>query len=115
MEEITSRRMAETPESSREMLHGGSYSPPESGTSTEAWMARQSPDTLMAQPGTEAFGIRQPYSSGLKRYPTRKVKLVQESVLSVNYSVPSAIINSVQQKYRQDLEYGSEEFTHLRC
>jgi len=36
-------------------------------------------------------------------------------VLSVEYPVPSAIQNSVQAKYRNDLESGSEEFTHMRC
>jgi chitin synthase len=68
-------------------------------SSTEAWKQRQ-------QPGG---------AGGLKRYATRKVKLVQGSVLSVDYPVPSAIQNSVQKKYRDDLEGGSEEFTHMRC
>ena len=45
---------------------------------------------------------------------TRKVKLVRGAVLSVDYPVPSAIQNSVQHKYRNDLEGGSEEFTHMR-
>ncbi|KAI9684511.1 MAG: Chitin synthase, class 2 [Trizodia sp. TS-e1964] len=66
-------------------------------SSTEAWRQRQ----------TQATG-------GLKRYPTRKVKLVQGSVLSVDYPVPSAIQNAIQSKYRSDLEGGSEEFTHMR-
>lgn len=66
-------------------------------SSTEAWRQRQAPGT------------------GLRRYATRKVKLVQGSVLSVDYPVPSAIQNAVQAKYRNDLEGGSEEFTHMRC
>lgn len=65
-------------------------------SSTEAWKQRQAPG-----------------ANGLRRYATRKVKLVQ-SVLSVDYPVPSAIQNAVQAKYRSDLEGGSEEFTHLR-
>ncbi|MCJ1481411.1 Chitin synthase, class 2 [Schaereria dolodes] len=65
--------------------------------STEAWRQRQAPT-----PGN------------LRRYATRKVKLVQGSVLSVDYPVPSAIRNAVQAKYRNDLEGGSEEFTHMR-
>ncbi|KUL84207.1 hypothetical protein ZTR_06915 [Talaromyces verruculosus] len=65
-------------------------------SSTEAWRQRQAPGT------------------GLRRYATRKVKLVQGSVLSVDYPVPSAIQNAVQAKYRNDLEGGSEEFTHMR-
>ncbi|MCJ1224089.1 Chitin synthase, class 2 [Toensbergia leucococca] len=68
-----------------------------SDTSTaEAWQQRQMPG-----------------GNNLKRYATRKVKL-QGSVLSVDYPVPSAIQNAVQAKYRNDLEGGSEEFTHMR-
>ncbi|MCJ1312148.1 Chitin synthase, class 2 [Agyrium rufum] len=67
-------------------------------SSTEAWRHRQAP----AQ------------QSNMKRYGTRKVKLVQGQVLSVDYPVPSAIQNAVQKKYRDDLEGGSEEFTHMR-
>lgn len=69
-------------------------------SSTEAWRQRQAPG---GGPG------------GLRRYATRKVKLVQGSVLSVDYPVPSAIQNAIQAKYRNDLEGGSEEFTHMRC
>ena len=67
-------------------------------SSTEAWKQRQ-------QPGG---------GTGLKRGMTRKVKLVQGSVLSADYPVPSAIQNAIQAKYRNDLESGSEEFTHMR-
>lgn len=76
------------------------YSRSDTG-STEAWRQRQ-------QPGAAA-GV-----AGLKRNATRKVKLVQGAVLSADYPVPSAIQNAVQAKYRNDLESGSEEFTHLR-
>lgn len=72
------------------------YSRSETG-STEAWAARQAPG-----------------ASALKRGATRKVKLVQGAVLSADYPVPSAIQNAVQAKYRNDLESGSEEFTHMR-
>lgn len=68
--------------------------------SSEAWKQRQAPGGI---------------PNGVRRYPTRKVKLQQGSVLSVEYPVPSAIQNSVQAKYRNDLESGSEEFTHMRC
>jgi chitin synthase len=59
---------------------------------------------------------RQTHSSGiLRRYPTRRIKLVHGTVLSVDYPVPSAIRNAVQAKYR-DLEGDpTEEFTHMRC
>lgn len=74
-------------------------------SSTEAWKQRQ-------QPGGGAFNGG---GGGLKRGMTRKVKLVQGSVLSADYPVPSAIQNAIQAKYRNDLESGSEEFTHMRC
>ena len=74
-------------------------------SSTEAWRQRQAPG------GPEGGGG----GGGLRRYATRKVKLVQGSVLSVDYPVPSAIQNAIQAKYRNDLEGGSEEFTHMRC
>ena len=72
-------------------------------SSTEAWRQRQAPG---GAPGG---------AGGLRRYATRKVKLVQGSVLSVDYPVPSAIQNAIQAKYRNDVEGGSEEFTHMRC
>ena len=76
----------------------------------------QSPYERSETSSTEAWKQRQaPGATGLKRYATRKVKLVQGSVLSVDYPVPSAIRNAVQAKYRNDLEGGSEEFTHMRC
>ena len=72
-------------------------------SSTADWRARQQPGGAVAAAG------------GLKRGMTRKVKLVQGSVLSADYQVPSAIQNAIQAKYRNDLESGSEEFTHMRC
>lgn len=72
----------------------GAPNPYERSDSTEAWRQRQ--------------------NTNIKRYATRKVKLVQGSVLSIDYPVPSAIQNAVQAKYRNDLEGGSEEFTHMR-
>ncbi|KAI2473149.1 glycosyltransferase family 2 protein [Annulohypoxylon bovei var. microspora] len=68
--------------------------------SDESWLRRQ-------QPGGGGGG------GGLKRYATRKVKLVQGSVLSADYPVPSAIKNAVQAKYR-DTESGSGEFLNMR-
>jgi chitin synthase len=72
-------------------------------SSVEGWRQR-------AQPGGPAAA-----QGGLKRNATRKVKLVQGTVLSADYPVPSAIQNAIQPKYRNDLEAGSEEFTHMRC
>ncbi|KAL2872496.1 chitin synthase-domain-containing protein [Aspergillus lucknowensis] len=53
---------------------------------------------------------------GLRRYPTRRVNLIKGRVLSVDYPVPSAILNSVEPVYRDPERSGSdsEEFTHLR-
>ncbi|KAL1961422.1 hypothetical protein VTO42DRAFT_150 [Malbranchea cinnamomea] len=73
-----------------------------------------SPYTRSETSSTEAWRQRQAPQGNLRRYATRKVKLVQGSVLSVDYPVPSAIQNAVQAKYRNDLEGGSEEFTHMR-
>lgn len=75
-----------------------------------------SPYSRSETSSTEAWRQRQaPMANNLRRYPTRKVRLVQGSVLSVDHPVPSAIQNAVQAKYRNDLEGGSEEFTHMRC
>lgn len=63
------------------------------------WVQRQNP---MAAP-----------SGGLKRYATRKVKLIQGSVLSIDYPVPSAIRNAVQPQYR-NAEGSNEEFVKMR-
>lgn len=65
----------------------------------EGWIRRQQPN---AAP-----------TGGLKRYATRKIKLVQGSVLSIDYPVPSAIRNAVQPKY-QDVEGNNEEFFKMR-
>ncbi|KAI1986738.1 Chitin synthase, class 3 [Ophidiomyces ophidiicola] len=73
-----------------------------------------SPYSRSETSSTEAWRQRQAPQGNLRRYATRKVKLVQGSVLSVDYPVPSAIQNAVQAKYRNDLEGGSEEFTHMR-
>lgn len=48
---------------------------------------------------TKAWRARQNLSQ-VKRYPTRKVKLTQGNVLSIDYPVPSAIQNAIQPKYR---------------
>lgn len=65
---------------------------------------------------SKRWAQRQAHNSGiLRRYPTRRIKLVKGTVLSVDYPVPSAIRNAIQPKYR-DLEGDpSEEFTHMRC
>jgi chitin synthase len=54
-------------------------------------------------------------ASGLRRYPTRRINLLHDAVLSVDYPVPSAIRNSVEAKHRDPNGTNAEEFTHLRC
>jgi len=68
------------------------------------WIQRQQQQP--AAPGVGAGG-------GLKRFNTRKIKLVQGQVLSTDYPVPSAIKNAVQARYR-DVEGGNEEFMKMR-
>ncbi|QPH11800.1 Chitin synthase, class 1 [Epichloe festucae Fl1] len=82
---------------------GGPYDRPVSTVhdEEESWMRRQQQPDGYTQGG------------GLKRYNTRKVKLVQGSVLSIDYPVPSAIKNAVQPRYR-DVEGGNEEFMKMR-
>lgn len=66
-------------------------------------------------PASEAWQQRnQAPGSGLRRYATRKIKLVQGSVLSVDYPAPSAIQNAIQPEYRESEEGFPEEFTHMR-
>ena len=53
---------------------------------------------------------------GLGRKPTRKVKLQKGQAFSIEHPVPSAVQNAIQEKYRNDdIETGSNEFTHMRC
>ena len=72
------------------------------GDVEESWAARQQQPTMTSGSGA------------LRRANTRKIKLVQGSVLSVNYPVPSAVKNAMQAKYREDGEGVSEEFLNLR-
>jgi len=51
---------------------------------------------------------------GLRRYSTRRVKLINGSVLSIDYPVPAAIRRSVQPQYKHS-ETNNEEFTRMRC
>ncbi|KAE8442277.1 hypothetical protein EG329_003537 [Mollisiaceae sp. DMI_Dod_QoI] len=73
-----------------------------------------SPYSRSETSSTEAWRQRQAPAGGLKRYATRKVKLVQGTVLSVDHPVPSAIKNAIQGKYKSDLEAGNEEFSTMR-
>jgi chitin synthase len=51
---------------------------------------------------------------GVKRSKTRKIKLVQGSILSVNYPVPSAVQNAIEQRHRNAEGTFDEEFTKMR-
>lgn len=76
-----------------------------------------SPYDAASEDSMDAWRQRvQPGGPGaIRRFQTRKVKLQQGSVLSIDYPVPSAIQNAVQPQYRNDPETGSLEFTHMRC
>lgn len=59
---------------------------------------------------------RRQAQSGLRRYATRRVKLQQGQVLSIEYPVPSAVSNAIQSKYRDGgADSATTEFTHMRC
>ncbi|KAK4663311.1 Chitin synthase, class 3 [Podospora pseudopauciseta] len=68
----------------------------------ESWVARQQ----QARPNDD--------HGGLARSKTRKVKLVQGTVLSLEYPVPSAIKNAADACYTTGAEGQLEEFTKLR-
>lgn len=85
------------------------------GTGAGAFNRRSGVQSPMSETPSEAWQQRQAPGSGLRRYATRKIKLVQGSVLSVDYPVPSAIQNAIQREYRESEEGFPEEFTHLRC
>ncbi|KAL4921175.1 chitin synthase-domain-containing protein [Aspergillus aurantiobrunneus] len=77
----------------------------------------QPPEMSSLQPSSEAASItswQRRQTGGLRRYPTRRVKLVKGTVLSVDHPVPSAILNSVEPQYRDVGASSPEEFTHLR-
>ncbi|KAF7590200.1 Chitin synthase 2 [Aspergillus hancockii] len=80
----------QTPVSARSVYSGDDSVP-------DSWRQRQTP-----APGA------------LRRYPTRRINLVQGTVLSIDYPVPSAVRNAIQSKYRDSEEGFPEEFTHLR-
>lgn len=67
-----------------------------------------------AIPSSKDSGVRE-RGSTIRRYPTRRIKLIQGSVLSVNYPVPSPIRNAIQPQYRDAEGELSEEFTQMRC
>jgi chitin synthase len=69
-----------------------------SPTASDVWVQRQ-------------HTVRQ---TGVKRTKTRKVKLVQGSILSTDYPVPSAVLNSVEPRYRNAEGAIEEEFASLR-
>ncbi|KAF2786998.1 glycosyltransferase family 2 protein [Melanomma pulvis-pyrius CBS 109.77] len=69
----------------------------------DSWVQRQQ------QPSVEPSG-----GNGMKRSKTRKVKLVQGSILSIDYPVPSAVQNAIEPRYRNAESSSEEEFTKMR-
>jgi len=57
---------------------------------------------------------RQRQAPNLRRYGTRKVKLIGSGIFSTDYPVPSFVKNSIEEKHRADVEGASDEFTHMR-
>lgn len=92
----------------------GPYQDPSVAGSTSGFNRRSGMQSPMSETPSEAWQQRQA-PTGLRRYATRKIKLVQGSVLSVDYPVPSAIQNAIQREYRESEEGFPEEFSHLRC
>ncbi|OJJ40041.1 hypothetical protein ASPWEDRAFT_189665 [Aspergillus wentii DTO 134E9] len=91
---------------------GGSIFP---GATLGAESQIERPVSSAGSINSDAWQKRQKPAPGmLRRYTTRKIKLVQGSVLSVDYPVPSAIQNAIQPEYREAEEGFSEEFTHMR-
>ncbi|KAJ5623631.1 hypothetical protein N7490_012236 [Penicillium lividum] len=82
--------------------------------STTGYSRHSAVQSPMSETPSEAWQQRQAPGGGLRRYATRKIKLVQGSVLSVDYPVPSAIQNAIQKEYRESEEGFPEEFSHLR-
>ena len=84
------------------MAYGPGYiSPITEEDGEEGWIQRQQTPAPMD------------FQDGLKRMNTRRVKLIQGSVLSLQYPVPSAIRNALEPRYRDD-QSSNEEFVNLR-
>ncbi|CAI7647972.1 unnamed protein product [Penicillium manginii] len=90
----------------------------QSGDSSTSQHKRSS-SSLFSDGSSDVGGARPPAPvrrslvPGIRRHPTRKIKLGEGNVLSADYPVPSAIQNAVQKQYRESAE-NAEEFTHLR-
>ncbi|KAH0543153.1 hypothetical protein FGG08_002498 [Glutinoglossum americanum] len=95
-------------------IYSGASQPIAPDRSTSPYGRSTSPYAGGHANSAEAWSRRQaPASNGLRRYATRKVKLVK-GTLSVDYPVPSPIQNAIQAKYRGDVEGETKEFTHMR-
>ena len=88
--------------------------PPSSYPLTEPYAPPQVAAGPRQVPGNGGWrgGQLPPTNGGLRRYQTRKVKLVQ-GVLTIDYPVPRAILNSNQTRYISDIRDG--EFTKMTC
>ncbi|OCK80436.1 glycosyltransferase family 2 protein, partial [Lepidopterella palustris CBS 459.81] len=122
--ESLSREVVDQPETGYERPLSAS-SPQESNPTVQGALERvherpSSPDALTEtdtnseRSSTEGWRQRQAYGGGQPGNAMRRIKLAQGVVLSADYPCPSAIQNALQPKYRNDLEAGSEEFTHMR-
>ena len=81
---------------------GGLASAPSLSRSDNSWVQRQRQQSVG------------PTGNGIKRSKTRKIKLVQGSILSIDYPVPSAVQNAIEPRYRNAEGAYDEEFTRMR-
>ncbi|KAJ5590268.1 Chitin synthase C [Penicillium hetheringtonii] len=91
-----------------------SVTPPGQPTDYFHWQHKRSSSSYQSSSdGSGSADKRRSLLPGIRRHPTRKIKLGQGNVLSADYPVPSAIQNAVEKRYRESAEF-TEEFTHLR-
>lgn len=118
-DETSSR--SSTPENMQRMstararIAPGPYLTQSAGSSTPTLLAGQGNgrDSVLSLNGDWQ---RRQAPIGLRRYATRRVKLQQGQVLSLEYPVPSAVSNAIQAKYRDGgTDSATTEFTHMRC
>lgn len=99
----------------RARIAPGPYLTQSAGSSTPTLLAGQGNgrDSVLSLNGDWQ---RRQAPIGLRRYATRRVKLQQGQVLSLEYPVPSAVSNAIQSKYRDGgTDSATTEFTHMRC
>ncbi|KAG8533882.1 uncharacterized protein KY384_001623 [Bacidia gigantensis] len=92
----------------------------------EKWPGEESNAKTLPAPDSEtpwAWGQHPSPYERKETFPTQRFRRTRNPnmtnsssnpALSIDFPVPSAIQNTVQSRYRNDIESGSEEFTHVR-